>query len=351
MREPGHIIDLRSDTVTKPVPGMRKAMAEAEVGDDVFGDDPTVKILQKRVASILHKEAALFMCSGTMSNQVAVGAHTRPGDEVILDEFCHIFRAECGSAAVLSGVQLHTVPGFHGMITSEQIIRRIRPKDAHNPRSRLVVVENTHNFAGGRIAPLEAMSSVYEVAKSYGLFVHLDGARLFNAAVAKGIPVDRYTAFCDSVSICLSKGLGAPVGSVLAGREEFINEAHRIRKRLGGGMRQVGILAAAGLYALDHHITRLSEDHSNARLLAERLTKVSGLRVKPADVETNIIVIELDDDCPFEAPELLAVLKEYKVLMVPFGHRRLRAVTHLDVNRDDVEYAAEVMEKVLGKVA
>lgn len=338
------VVDLRSDTLTKPSPGMRKAMAEAEVGDDVFGEDPTVNLLQQRVAELLGKEAGLFVASGTMGNQIAINCHTRPGDEVICESNCHTFNYECGGAAFLAGVQLHPILGDYGVITADQIQNAIRPSDHHFAQTRLIVLENTHNRAGGAIFPLEEIQKISEVVKEHNLKMHLDGARLWNASVASGISLREYAQYFDSVSVCFSKGLGAPVGSVLVGSDEFINQAHRYRKIYGGGMRQVGILAAAGLYALDHNINRLAEDHRHARRIGEILQEFESVKVNLKAMQTNIIIADLSD-----AIEVAKNLSDRGVLAIPFLKTRIRFVTHLDVNDDDIEYAVAVINSVLGK--
>lgn len=332
------MIDLRSDTVTKPTPAMRRAIAEAEVGDDVFRDDPTVQRLEKTVAERLGKEAGLFVASGTMGNQVAVAAHTRPGDEVLLEERSHVFIYEAGAPAVISGVQVRTLPGHGGLVTAETLASALRPKDVHFSESRLLVLENTHNRAGGRVLPLHGMRATVELAWERGLKVHLDGARLWNASVASGIPEARYADWCDSVSVCFSKGLGAPIGSVLCGRGEFIERARHVRKRLGGGMRQAGIIAAAALYALEHHRDRLAEDHRRARELATFLSGMPEFSIDPATVETNIVVIGITRGTPERWCEAMA---RRGVRIVPFGPGALRSVTHLDVDDSGIRLAEE----------
>ncbi len=344
MRQP---IDLRSDTVTRPVAAMRRAMAEAEVGDDVFGDDPTVKKLEAKVAAMLGKEAALFFPSGTMSNQTAIQVQTAPGDEIICESTAHLYFYESGGPAFISHVSLATIDGYNGALTAAMVRKRVRPNDIHAPQTRLICLENTHNRAGGRIFPVEIMKQVADLAAEFGLRIHLDGARLFNAAVARGVPATDWTRYADTVNVCMSKGLGAPVGSLLASDAATIDKARRTRKRLGGGMRQVGILAAGAIYALDHHVLRLAEDHANARRLAEGLAELPGLEIRPADVETNIVIVRLAEDCRFTAPELRALLVEYGVLLTPFGDMALRAVTHLDVDRDGIDEAIEVFAKLL----
>lgn len=339
------VVDLRSDTVTRPTPGMRKAMAEAEVGDDVFGEDPSVNLLQERVAHLLGKEAALFVPSGTMANQISIKTHTSPGDEVIIEADSHPVLAEVAAAAALSGVQFRTLQGTRGVLRAEQVEDAIRPPDIHRPISRLICLENTHNFGGGTIYPLEEILRIEEVARRRGLAMHLDGARLLNACVATGIPPKIYGQPFDSVSICLSKGLGAPVGSVIAGSKEFIDKARRYRKMFGGGMRQAGVLAAAGLYALENHVDRLAEDHLHAKLLAEALCELPGIKLDPNLVETNIVIIDISAS-GLEPSQAQAQLKEHGVLVLPFGKGRLRAVTHLDVSTEDIRHAIEAFRAV-----
>ncbi len=339
------IIDLRSDTVTKPTPGMRKAMMDAEVGDDVFGEDPTVNALQEKVAKLLNKEAALFACSGTMANQLAIRAHTHHGDEVITESEAHTFNYEGGGGAALSGVQYHPLRGDRGVLDPSQIEDAIRPHDHHFAPTRLVCLENTHNRAGGRVYPIEKIRETNRLAKRYGLAMHLDGARLFNASVVSGIPPDIYAQYFDSVSICLSKGLGAPIGSVTAGSRDFIDRVHRFRKMFGGGMRQVGIIAAAGIYALDNHTDRLSLDHANAKKLAQGLSQIDGVKIDPASVETNIVVFDVSETNT-DPPRIVGFLKERGILMIPFGKTLIRAVTHLDVTPEDIETAIEITADV-----
>jgi threonine aldolase len=330
------MIDLRSDTVTKPTPAMRRVMAEAEVGDDVYGEDPTVNRLQEKAAEITGTEAALFVPSGTMGNQVAIAVHTRPGQEVIVEATSHIYNVEMATMARFSGVQPRVVFGERGVFSAEQVRQAIRPKLYYLAQTGLVCLENTHNAAGGRIWPLSVAREILEVAHAHGIPVHLDGARIFNASVATGIPVSELVRGFDSVMFCLSKGLGCPVGSLLCGSREFIEEARRVRKALGGGMRQAGILAAAGLYALEHHVERLAEDHENARILAQGLSEIPCLSVTPP--ETNIVMVEILRGPT--AAELAERLKRRGVLVAPAGAgteaRKLRLVTHLDVSREDI---------------
>jgi threonine aldolase len=339
------MIDLRSDTVTRPTPAMRRAMAEAEVGDDVFGEDPTIRALEERFAGMLGKEAALFVPSGTMANQIAVGVHAGPGDELLCAATSHVYVWEGGGIARLWGVTTRTFPGTCGLLTREELEGKIRPDDAHYPRTRLVCLENTHNRGGGRVQPIEQVAAIAVWARSNGLAMHLDGARLFNAVVASGRSAAEWASHCDTVSVCFSKGLGAPVGSALAGSRSLIREAHRLRKVLGGGMRQAGILAAGALYALEHHVERLAEDHEHARLLAAAVERSGGLRLESGPVETNLVWIEVDPRLG-TAGEVAARLRERGVLVAALGPQTLRACTHLDVSREDVRRAAEEIERV-----
>ncbi len=341
------IVDLRSDTVTKPTEAMRKAMASAEVGDDVFGEDPTVNRLQERMAEILGKEKALFVASGTMGNLVSILTHTRPGDEVILEANAHPFHYESAGAAAYGGVQFFPIVGNHGILDAEDIALAIRPDDAHYPPTRLICLENTHNRGGGKIYPIEKIEQIRHLADQHHLAMHLDGARLFNASVATGISLETFCKPFESVSVCLSKGLGCPVGSVIAGSAPWIREAHRIRKRLGGGMRQAGILAAAGLYALDHHIDRLQEDHYHARQLANAISQIPLFEFTPSTVETNIIVLPIHDSV-ITPLEVVTRLQDEGVLTVPFGPREIRLVTHLGIDDGDVTYAIEIFKKLFG---
>jgi threonine aldolase len=321
---------------------MRQAMAQADVGDDVFGEDPTVNRLQARAAELFGREAALFVPSGVMGNQIAIKVHTQPGDEVILEEASHIFNSEMAMMAAFSGVIPRPIPSERGWLRWEQIESAIRPNVYYYAQTRLICLENTHNFKGGGIYPLEWAREIIEKAHERGLKVHLDGARIFNAAVATGRSVKELTEGFDSVMFCLSKGLGAPVGSMLVGSAEFMKEARRVRKMLGGGMRQVGILAAAGLYALEHHIERLAEDHENAQILAQALKEIPEVRLEP--VETNIIIFELTKT---PAEKLITELKKRNILALAIGPRRVRLVTHLDVTRADVLRAARALQEIL----
>jgi threonine aldolase len=338
-------IDLRSDTVTKPSVEMRAVMALADVGDDVYGEDPTVNRLEKHVAELLHKEAALFVPSGVMSNQLALKCHTQPGDEVIVEEESHIFNFETAAAAFLSNVQLHTVKGEHGILHANQLPAAVRSSVYYNPVTRLICLENTHNKAGGTIYPLETIKEIYAFAREQKLALHLDGARLWNASVASGIAPHDYAAYFDSVSVCFSKGLGAPVGSALVGTEEFIQRARKYRKIFGGGMRQAGILAAGALYALDHNVQRLAEDHQKAKLFAETMSSIKGFAVDPKTVQTNIVIIDIAQRGE-STLDILTKLKENGVLLSEMGNTALRAVTHLDVSVNAIQQAAEIIQRI-----
>ena len=336
------MIDLRSDTVTRPSAGMRRAMAAAEVGDDVFGEDPTTIALQNTVATMLGKEAALFVPSGMMGNQLGIYVHTRPGDEVILDRQSHIFNYESGSASSLCGVTLHPIDGQEGRFSKDQLHGALRYGHYWESRSALLCLENTLNIAGGLLYPLPALTELANYAHSRGLSCHLDGARLWNASVATGIPVKDYAAPFDTVTVCLSKGLGAPVGSVFAGTRETIERAHRRRKELGAGMRQLGILAAAGLYALEHHLGDLERDHANARHLAEGLAALDSLDIRSP--ETNIVLINLRGH---PTGPLLKHMHSEGVAMVPIGPATIRATVHRDVCSTDIDTAVESIARAL----
>lgn len=337
------MIDLRSDTVTRPTDAMRMAMARAEVGDDVFGEDPTVIELQDRVAALLGKEAALFVPSGTMGNQIAIKILTEPGDEVILERNSHIFNYEVGAPSVVSSVQLHVVDGNRGVLRGNDVRAAVRPGTYWDVRSRLVCLENTLNKAGGRIYPLEATRDVAAAAREHDLKMHLDGARIWNATAATGTPEAEFAEPFDTVSVCLSKGLGAPVGSLLAGSATLIEHARHIRKLLGGGMRQVGILAAAGLHALEHERPRLAEDHEKARRLAEAISQLEAFSIDLNSVDTNIVIFDVRDR---SASSVLDALAAHNVLMVPFGPNTIRATTHRDVTSDQIDEAIKVVRRL-----
>jgi threonine aldolase len=343
------IIDLRSDTVTRPTPGMRAAMAEAPVGDDVFGDDPTVNKLEERVADLLGKEAALYVPSGTMSNQIAVNVHCQPGDELLCDLNCHIYNYEAGGPAILSGVTCRTLDGDYGILDLSDLEDKIRnPDDPHLVKTRMVALENTHNRGGGRIYPIEKIEAISQWARQHRLIMHLDGARLWNAIVATGVSAREWGQYFDTVSVCFSKGLGAPVGSALAGSKAVIAKARRTRKLFGGGMRQAGIIAAGCLYALDHHIERLADDHRNAQILAQAVADTPGLHLEPPEVDTNLIWVRIDPEAG-TAKEITARLKQQGVLIHAAGLQKIRACTHLDVSKAQAERAAEILRNVVLK--
>jgi threonine aldolase len=330
-------VDLRSDTLTRPTPEMRRAMAEAEVGDDVYGEDPTVNALEERVAALFGHEAALFVPSGTMGNQIGLRLVCDPGQEVLGDADAHILTYEMGAAAALFGLSSRTVVSVGGRLSADQLIAQVRPHgDWHLTATAAVAVENTHNRGGGLVQPLDELETLFAWSRGAGVNVHLDGARIWNAHVASGVPLATYGRLADTASVCLSKGLGAPVGSVLVADAERIATGRLWRKRLGGGMRQVGVLAAAATYALDHHVERLAEDHEHARLLAERLG------VDPATVETNMVVVDGVD-----APAVVDGARAQGVLVGQVSDRRIRLVTHLDVDRAGVEHAAKVLSTLL----
>ena len=329
-------IDLRSDTVTKPTPAMREAMARAEVGDDVLGDDPTVKELESETAALLGKEAALFVPSGTMANQLAIRCHTEPGDEIVVEAEAHIYYDEGGGPAALSGVMCRCMQGQRGVFSAADLEAALRPADVHFPRSRVVCVENTHNRGGGKIWPLKQIREVAASARKHSLQLHLDGARLWNASVASGIAERVYAAHFDTVSVCFSKGLGAPVGSALAGSKTVIERARRFRKMLGGGMRQAGIIAAGALYAMRNQRARLAEDHANAKRLATGLAKIKGLEADPAEVETNMVRFRVRAR---PAKQLVEELRSCGVLVLAVGGDTIRAVTNLMVSAQEIEAA------------
>jgi threonine aldolase len=336
-------IDLRSDTVTKPTPAMREAMASAPVGDDVYGEDPTVAELERRVAALLGHEAAVFTPSGSMANQLGVRLLVRPGQELLCDEDAHVVRAELGATAAVSWVTTRTWQAQRGLIDPDRVAVMMRPDAGpHLVSTAAVVVENTHNFGGGTVQPLETVRRLREVTREAGVRLHLDGARLWNAHVASGTPLSSYGELFDTVSVCLSKGLGAPIGSVLASSAERIADARVWRKRMGGGMRQVGILAAAGLHALDHHVERLADDHARARRLAETVSAAVPGVVDPATVETNIVVLVVPD-----ASAVVTRCRAADVLVGALDRTHLRVLTHLDVDDDQVDAAAVVVRDAL----
>ena len=338
-------IDLRSDTVTRPDPAMRRAMAEAEVGDDVMNEDPTVLKLQERTAELLGKEAALFVPSGTMSNQIAIGVHARAGEELICDSTAHVYMWEGGGIARLWGVTSRTLEPSQGSLSLVDLRGKVRPDDPHYAKTRLVCLENTNNRRGGKVQPITSVAEVAGWARAHGLAMHLDGARLMNAVVASGIPASEWARYFDSVSICFSKGLGAPVGSALVGTGDFIHEAHRLRKVLGGGMRQAGIIAAGALHALENNVNRLAEDHKNAQILAKAVEETPGLSLESGPVETNLVWIAVDPQIG-TAREVADRLKGQGVLISALGPQVVRACTHLDVSQEQALQAAEMIRRV-----
>jgi len=343
MAEP--VIDLRSDTVTKPSPEMRRAMAEAEVGDDVFIEDPTVNRLQERAAEVFQREAALFVPSGTMGNLTCIIAHTRPGQEVICEEAGHIYNYEMASMSAVAGVLPRVVRGDDGILTWDIVSKAIRPRIYYRPQTALISLENTHNMAGGTVYPTKTAFEICDKAHELGIPVHLDGARVFNAATYLGENAAAMTKKFDSIQFCLSKGLGAPVGSMIVGSREFIERCRSIRKMLGGGLRQVGVLAAAGLVALETGPNRLQIDHDNAKLLAGRLASISGITIDPSKVQTNIVIFSVRESGR-SSGDVLKAMMERRVLAVPVDNEKIRMVTHLDVNRQDVEKAAGIVKEV-----
>jgi threonine aldolase len=337
-------IDLRSDTVTLPTPAMREAMARAEVGDDVYGEDPTVNRLEARTAELLGKEAALFVPSGTMANQVAVRCHTEPGDEILVEANAHIYYFEAGAPAALAGVICRCLPGQRGIFSVADVRAVLRPRDPHFAPTRLICLENTHNRGGGSVWPIERIAEIAALARERGLRLHLDGARLWNAAVATSLAEREYAAWFDSVNVCFSKGLGAPVGSALAGTREFIQRARRFRKQYGGGMRQAGILAAGALHALEHHRARLADDHAHAQALARGLAQLPGIELDPAAVQTNIVVFRVT---ALPADALVQKVRTAGVWVLSTGPDTIRAVTHLNVAAADIARALETFATCL----
>lgn len=340
-RSRSKMINLISDTVTKPTPGMLQAMMQAQVGDDVFGEDPTVNALEAKAAAMFGKEAALFCPSGTMTNQIAIKVHTQPLDEVICDEYSHIYQYEVGGYAFNSGIGVNLIKGSNGKITAEQVAAAIKPVHDWLPISRLVVLENTCNKGGGSFYILDEIRPIQQVCRERGLILHLDGARIFNALVETGESTEEVGSVFDSISICLSKGLGAPVGSLLVGSKEFIRQARRVRKALGGGMRQAGFLAAAGIYALDHQVQRLKDDNNRAKTLGSALEKQTYVeQVRP--VQSNIVIFDLK--APWTAASYLARLAELGISASAFGPQTVRFVTHLDVTEAMIEQVVRVIE-------
>src|SRR6266545_1970267 len=335
-------IDLRSDTVTRPTPAMRRAMAEAEVGDDVYGEDPAVNRLQERVAELLGTEAALFVPSGSMANQIAIQVHARHGDEILGGRGSHTFLYESGAASAYGGAQLTILDG-DGRFTADAVRAAYKADTHHAPPTRVVLVENTHNMGGGLVWGRDELAQVQAASRELGLALHLDGARLWNAAVATGRSERELAAGFDSVSVCMSKGLGAPVGSLVAGPRDFVHRAHRVRKMMGGGMRQAGILAAAGLHALEHHRARLADDHRNAAFLAGEIGRIRGLAIATAAIDTNIVIVEVADPALGRAADLSARARAEGLLFGAVAPHRFRLVTHLDVDRAACARAAEIL--------
>jgi len=338
------MIDLISDTVTQPSPEMRRAIAEAKVGDSQRGEDPTVNALQTEAAELLGKDAALFLPSATMANQIAYKVHTRPGDEIIMDRWSHPIHYEGSGPAVLSSVMICPLDGERGIFGAEDVLGAIRPDDPHSPRTRLVSIEHTHNLGGGKIWPLGALAAVSSISRLHGLALHMDGSRLMNAVVATGITAREYCAHVDSVTLCFTKGLGAPVGAVLAGEKDFIKQARRYQQTFGGAMRQAGIIAAGALYGLRHNVGRLAEDHANAKLLAERLAAEDGIDLDAADVETNMIFFRLRG---MTASEFAEKLRARGVRAGSYKGERVRMVVHLGITREDIIEAADAVHEVL----
>ncbi|MFL6099671.1 MAG: threonine aldolase family protein [Actinomycetales bacterium] len=344
---PERLVDLRSDTVTRPTPDMRRAMAEAEVGDDVYGEDPTLTRLEATVADLLGHEAGLFTPSGSLANQLGVRLHVRPGQELLADSTAHVLRAELGAAATFSGVTTRSWAAPRGLLDASVPLAMMTPDAGpYLVSTAAVAVENTHNFGGGTIQPLDQIEALRAGTQAAGVTMHLDGARLWNAHVATGVPLSTYGGLFDTVSVCLSKGLGAPVGSVLVSSRERIAEARVWRKRYGAGMRQAGILAAAGLFALEHNVERLAEDHEHAHLLAVACHEVAPSLVDPYHAPTNIVALDLTGH-PLDAPALAAAAGEHGVRVSVLGPRTARLVTHLDVDTDGIKYAADVLRRVL----
>ncbi len=339
------IIDLRSDTLTKPSQAMRKAMYDAEVGDDVYKEDPTVNELEKYSAELLGKEAALFVTTGTMGNQLSLNVLTQPGDEVICEKDAHIFQYESGSPAALSGIQLSLVDGVRGVFTPEQVEPLIRPTSAYYmARTRVIEVENTHNRAGGTINPIENIKALSALAKKYNLYFHLDGARIWNASVETGISPADYAQHFDTISCCLSKGLGAPIGSIIAGSKDFIKEAFRKRKAWGGGMRQAGVIAAAGLYALKNNIPKLKEDHEKAKVLANQLSQLQNVKVDMLSVQTNIVMFTVKN---ISVENFLTKCKDNGLKLGTGKVGVIRAVMHMDVSMENIEEAVKIIERII----
>jgi threonine aldolase len=342
---PEQPVDLRSDTLSKPTPAMRAAMAAAEVGDDCYREDPTVTKLEERIAALLGKEAAIYVPSGTMSNQIGLRLHCSPGDEFLCEANCHIYSFEQGAYAQLSGLVARPVPGDFGVLQPEQLADLIRPDADLYSRTRLVCLENTHNRGAGKIQPYDTVESICKWAHSNGLATHLDGARLFNAVIATKIPATKWAAHFDTVSCCFSKGLGAPIGSALSGPKDLIEAARRHRRAFGGSMRQAGVIAAAALFALEHHIERLADDHKHAQLLGDAVAECAALELWPKEIDTNIVIFRVEPSWG-TAKEFVSAARERGVLMLAVAPQVVRAVTHLDVSRADIERAGSVVQEL-----
>jgi threonine aldolase len=338
-------IDLRSDTVTLPTEEMRDSIYHAQVGDDVYGEDPSINHLEKKAADIFGKEAAMFVASGTQGNQICVMAHTQPGDEIILEEKCHIITYEVGGIGRLAGVQAKLLSGKNGVMNPSDIEAAIREDDIHQPKTALICLENTHNRAGGTVIPLEILKSTYEVAKKHNISIHMDGARIFNAATYLKLPVNEIARYTDSVMFCLSKGLCAPVGSIVVGSNDFISKARKFRKMLGGGMRQAGFLAAAGIVALEKMTSRLNEDHDNARLLAEGLSKIPGITIDMDTIQTNIVICDISG-LKMTAKEFSAKLHEKGIRINGGNTSIVRFVTHYWIKKQDIEATLEAVGSI-----
>ena len=336
------MIDLRSDTVTRPSPEMREAMANAEVGDDVWGDDPTVNLLQEKCKELTGKPAALFVTSGCMGNQLAIKCHTNPAEEIIAEWDSHIVKYEIAGPSFISGVQVMPLKGVHGVMDPDEITAHIRPDWYHYPKTSLVCIENTHNRAGGTVYPLDEIKKVSKVCRDNGLKLHIDGARIFNASVESGVSVKEYASCADSITFCFSKGLGAPVGSILCGETDFITRAHKFRKILGGGMRQAGIIAAGALYAIENNVDRLREDHNNAKHFAAEISRLPYVVIDMESVQTNIVVFNTTRD----ASKIKEMLEGKGVLVTNEGKDRMRAVFHMDVTAEETRQAIEIFKTI-----
>lgn len=338
-------IDLRSDTVTRPSKPMLEAMMRAEVGDDVFGEDPTVNRLQEKVAAMFGKEAGLFVPSGMMGNEVCIKTHTEPGDEIIVDADSHIFVYETAAPSLLSSVQMKPLTSTNGGITVEQIQSAIRPSVYYMPRTSLICLENTHGRSGGTVFPIEEMKRIKKFSEQAHIPIHLDGARIWNASIASGVSLQEYGQCADSLSVCFSKGLGAPIGSMILGTKDFIERARKFRKIFGGGMRQVGVLAAAAEYALEHNFQKLSDDHAKASVLAHELSKIRSLKINLQNVQTNMVMIDIEATGKKQS-DVLTMLKQNGILCTPERSTWIRAVTHLDVSMDDIRQAVKVFQSL-----